>query len=427
MKKILAIILAGGHGERLSILAHERAKPAIPFAGKYRIIDFTLSNCVNSGIYDIAILTQYEPRSLTDHIGIGAPWGLNHPDRGVRLLQPYLARRSRDWYKGTADAVYQNLPYIKEHAPELVLILSGDHIYKMDYSDMVKFHNEKQAEVTLAVNYIPEAEIQRFGTVIVDEEGQVTGFQEKAKKPKSNLASMGVYLFNQDTLQEWLEEDARNMSSKHDFGRNIIPRMMGKNKTFAYNFDGYWRDVGTIPAYWEANMELLEMSESLLFDVNWTIRTIEEERPPAIISETADTVNSLISNGCVIEGRVEHSVLSPGVQVAEGAVVRDSIIMSDSIIGAHSIIDHSILDKEVVVEADCHIGFGDDFQANHQQPKALSSGITIIGKKAKIPSKVRIGRNCVIFCGVVEDDFPAHEIQSGETIEPKQGHRTRKV
>ncbi len=427
MKKNLAIILAGGQGERLSILAHERAKPAIPFAGKYRIIDFTLSNCVNSGIYDIAVLTQYEPRSLTDHIGIGAPWGLNHPDRGVRLLQPYLARRSRDWYKGTADAVYQNLPYIEEQAAELILILSGDHVYKMDYSDMVKFHNEKQAEVTLAVNHIPEAEIQRFGTVIVGEEGQVTGFQEKAKKPKSNLASMGVYLFNKDILQELLEEDARNMSSRHDFGRNIIPKMMGKNKIFAYSFDGYWRDVGTVQTYWEANMELLEMSAPLLFDVNWPIRTIEEERPPAIISETADTIDSLISTGCVIKGHVEHSVLSPGTQVAEGAVVRDSIIMSDSIVGAHSVIDHSILDKEVVVEADCHIGFGDDFRANRQQPKALNSGITIVGKKAKIPPKVRIGRNCVIFCGVTEDDFPAREIKSGETIEPKQSRRARKV
>jgi glucose-1-phosphate adenylyltransferase len=296
----------------------------------------------------------------------------------------------------------------------------------MDYSDMVKFHNEKQAEVTLAVNHIPQAEIQRFGTVIVNEEEQVTGFQEKAKKPKSNLASMGVYLFRKDILQKLLEEDAPNLSSKHDFGRNIIPKMMGKNRIFAYSFDGYWRDVGTVQAYWEANMELLEMSESLLFDVNWTIRTIEEERPPAIISETADTVNSLISNGCVIEGHVEHSVLSPGVRVAEGAVVKDSVIMSDSVVGRDSVIDRSILDKEVIVEAGCHIGFGDDLRANRKDSKLLNTGITIICKRAKIDAGVKIGRNCVICGSISEEDFPEREIQSGETIVPKRRRARRK-
>jgi glucose-1-phosphate adenylyltransferase len=338
-----------------------------------------------------------------------------------------LARKGRDWYKGTADAVYQNLEYIEEQGAELVLILSGDHIYKMDYSDMLKFHEETKADVTLAVTGVPKEEMQQFGAVIVDQEGQVTGLKEKVKKPKSDLASMGVYLFKKDILQKCLEEDARISRSKHDFGHDAIPRMIGKYRISAYSFDGYWRDVGTVQAYWEANMELLEMSAPLLFDVNWPIRTPEDERPPAIISETAVTIDSLIANGCVIEGRVEHSVLSPGAMVAEGAVVRDSIIMSDSIIGAHSVIDRSILDKEVVVEAECHIGFGDDFRANRQQPRVLNSGITIVGKKARIPAGIKIGRNCVIYCGVVEDNFPGSEIQSGETIEPKSSRRARKA
>ncbi len=420
MEGILAIILAGGQGERLSILAQERAKPAIPFAGKYRIIDFALSNCINSGIYNVAILTQYEPRSLTTHIGSGSPWSLDHPGRGIQLLQPYMTRKRRDWYKGTADAVYQNLQYIEEQDTELVLILSGDHIYGMDYSEMIKFHEDNQADVTLAVTRVPKEEIQRFGMVMVDEGGQVTGFQEKVKKPKSDLVSMGIYLFKRDILQKWLTEDARSGGSKHDFGRNVIPRMIGKDKIFAYIFDGYWRDVGTVQAYWQANMEVLEMSPLPLFNVDWPIRTREEQRPPAIVSEMANVIDSLVSDGCVIEGRLEHSILSPGVMVAEGAVVKDSIIMSDSIVGQHSVIDHSILDKEVVVEAGCHIGFGIDFQVNRQEPKLLNTGITIIGKKAKVPPGVKVGRNCVIGCGVVEDDFPGTEIQSGETIEIKR-------
>lgn len=250
MDSVLAIILAGGQGERLSILAQERAKPAVPFAGKYRIIDFSISNCVNSGIYKVAVLAQYEPRSLIEHIGSGAPWNLDHPGREIRLLQPYLARKGRDWYKGTADAVFQNLHYIEEPDTELVLILSGDHIYRMDYAAMLKFHQETQADVTIAVTHFAEEELERFGTVTVDEAGQVTGFQEKVKKPKGNLASMGIYLFQRKVLQRWLEEDARSGSSKHDFGRNIIPRIIGKDRIFAYVFDGYWWDVGTVSAYW---------------------------------------------------------------------------------------------------------------------------------------------------------------------------------
>ena len=419
MENVLAFILAGGRGERLSILSQERAKPALPFAGKYRIIDFILSNCVNSGIYNVAVLTQYRPLSLDEHIGSGAPWGLVPPDRAIRLLQPYLTREEDGaWYKGTADAVYQNLQYIEEQGAELIFVLSGDHVYKMDYSDMLKFHQENQADVTLAVTPFPEEELLQFGTVTVDERWRVTSFQEKVKKPKSNLVSMGIYLFKKDILQSWLEEDAKSMTSKHDFGRNILPRMAEKARVFAYSYYGYWRDVGTIEAYWQANMDLLEMSPDLLFSSDWPIRTSKEERPPAIISETV--VDSLVSDGCAIGGRVERSILSPGVIVAEGAVVKDSVIMSDSVIGPDSIVDHAILDKEVIVEADCYIGFGDDFRVNRKEPKVLNCGITIIGKRATICSGIKIGRNCVIYGGAREDDFPGLEIQSGETVKPKR-------
>lgn len=428
MEGVVAIILAGGQGERLGILAHERTKPAITFAGKYRIIDFTLSNCANSGIFNVAVLTQYQPRSLTDHIGIGMPWGFARPDGKIQLLHPYLAREEgRDWYKGTADAVYQNLQYIEEQGTELVLILSGDHIYKMDYADMAKFHEKNQADVTLAVTHIPRDELRDFGTVSVDEDGKVTGFQEKVKEPKSDLVSMGVYLFKRDFLLRCLEDDAQRRSSKHDFGHNIFPQLVDDYQLYAYRFEGYWRDVGTVRSYWQANMKLLEVPPSITFGADWVIRTKEDEqRPPAVVSQRGDIINSMISNGCIIEGRVEHSVLSPGVLVAENAVVKNSIIMSDTIIGPESVVDYSILDKEVVVEAGCHIGFGDDFQVNREEPKTLNSGITVVGKMARIPEGIIIGRNCAISSNVMEKDFSKSLVQSGETIRAKRRRLTHK-
>ena len=416
---VLAIILAGGGGERLSVLTEQRAKPAVPFAGKYRIIDFTLSNCVNSGVYNVAFLTQYQPLSLIEHIGVGTPWDLDRPGSAMRVLQAHLTRNGHDWYQGTADAVYQNLEYIKQQDAELVLILSGDHIYSMDYSKMLKFHQQAQADVTLAVTRFPEAELEQLGTVTVDEAGQATCFQEKVKEPKSNLVSMGVYLFKRDVLQQSLEEDAQIMTSKHDFGEDVIPSIVRKGKVFAYNFVGYWRDIGTVQMYWQVNRDLLEMSPSPLFNNEWPIHTKMEERPPAIICETAKVVDSLVCDGCVIEGLVEHSVLSPGVMVVKDAVVKDSIIMSDTIIGPHSVIDHSILDKEVLVEAGCHIGFGDDFRPNREEGQILDTGITLIGKGARIPPGLKMGRNCIVCCGVADDDFPSPEIQSGETIHAK--------
>jgi len=411
-------------------LSHERTKPAITFAGKYRVIDFALSNCVNSGISKVAVMTQYQPLSLIDHIGIGTPWGLSHVDgSGLRLLQAYLGYEGRrDWYKGTADAVYQNLPYIEEQGTERVFILSGDHVYRMNYSDMVEFHDRNEADVTLATTPMPYEELSKFGTVTMDDNGKITDFQEKARRPESNLVSMGVYLFNKDALQKCLDEDAQLRSSRHDFGRDVFPRMVaGDYKVYAYNFHGYWRDVGGLATYWEANMDLLELSSSLLFDSDWPIRTKDELKPPTIISREGRIGNSLVSNGCVIEGTVEHSVISPGVRIEEGAAVKDSIILNDSIVLPHAVVDYSILDKEVVIGAGCQIGFGENFQINRRDPKVANTGITVVGKRARIPDGIKIGRNCVVYNNVVESDFPGPEIQSGETIRPRRGGRARAV
>jgi glucose-1-phosphate adenylyltransferase len=418
MHRLLAVILAGGTGERLSILSHERAKPAVPFAGKYRIIDFTLSNCVNSDVHNIIVLTQYQPVSLTEHIGIGTPWGLAAPDRNIRLLQPYLTREEgRDWYKGTADAVYQNLERIEREDIDEVLVLSGDHVYKMDYSAMLDFHRENKADVTIAVTPMSWDELARFGTVQTDEKSQITSFQEKVKSPQSNLVSMGVYLFNIRTLREWLE-----IRTGNDFGRNVLPRMVNKGKIFAYPFDGYWRDIGTLESYWQSNMEIMSISQSFLADKDWTIYTRETEAPPSKIGDSAIVTNCLLSSGCKIEGRLEHSVISPGVQVAEGATVKDSIIMDGTCIGRNSIIDHAIIDKFVTIEPDCHIGYGNDYRANHVNPAILSNGLTVIGKQASIPADYTIGRNCIIYSNVTVKELPPSEVKSGETIKSRRRH-----
>ena len=392
MEKLLAVIMAGGRGERLSILAEERAKPAVPFAGKYRIIDFVLSNCVNSGVYNVLVLTQYQPISITEHIGEGRPWGLVPPDRKIRLLQPFLApEKGRDWYKGTADAVRQNLNSIDSEDVDYVLILSGDHVYKMDYTPMLEAHKAKRADVTLAVTQIPEEELYRFGTVVVNKNGRVVKFQEKIKKPQGNLASMGVYIFKKELLRSWLET-----SEEEDFGRHIFPNKVDKAKIYTYIFDGYWRDIGTVASYWQANMDMISMPLSFLYDAKWPIHTKEFEKPPSRISETANVVDCLLSSGCLIEGHVEHSVLSPGVHIARGAVVRDSVIMNDTVIGRDSVVDRAILDEGVTAGEGCHIGYGSDYQTSRQRPRISSSGLTLISKHTKIPAGVTIGRNLIV-------------------------------
>ncbi len=418
----VAVIMAGGQGERLSVLSVKRAKPAVPFAGKYRIIDFSLSNCVNSGIYHVAVLTQYRPHSLHDHIGVGKPWDLDRARGGIRLLQPYLGRRDSDWYRGTADAVYQNVPFLQDWKTDVVLVLSGDHIYKMDYRKMVTFHLDREADVTVAVMEVPLEEASRFGTMITDEEGRVVEFEEKPPQPRSTLISMGVYVFEPSILARRLAEDARLRGSSHDFGKDVIPRMVEMDSVFAYRFDGYWRDVGTIASYWEANMGLVhEPPDFDLYDYDWVIHTRSEERPPAKVTGNAMVANSLISHGCNVVGTVERSVLSPGVFVAEGAVVRDSIIMTDSIIGRNAVIDRAILDKEVVVGADAVIGHGSDRTVNRMEAANLSTGLTVIGKRVRVPPALRLGRNVRVDADVVEADFELtrhtdHTIPSGETV-----------
>jgi glucose-1-phosphate adenylyltransferase len=411
---VLTLILAGGEGERLSILSQVRAKPGVPFGGKYRIIDFALSNTVNSGLTDVAVLTQYAPRSLMDHIGLGRPWDLDRTRGGVTLLQPYIGRgRARDWYRGTADAVLQNLDYIVDRDPELVLVLAGDHVYKMDYRPFINMHRSTGAEVTCAVRTVPLEEAHRFGILDVDASGRVTDFVEKPPNPTSNLVSMGVYVFSWSSLREVLSQD------RVDFGRDVLPWMVREQRgVYAYEFKGYWQDVGTVEAYWRTSLDLLSVDPGIdLNDLGWLVYTKSEERPPAMIGPQGRIERSMVSHGCVIDGHVERSILSPGVRVADGATVRDSIVMFDTVIGAGAVVDRSILDKECRVGAGAVIGEGDDLRPNRDEPERLYAGITLLGKRAHVPARVHIGRNCRIDPGVGSADFGRRRvIRSGETV-----------
>ncbi len=418
--RVVAMIMAGGAGTRLAILSEKRAKPAVPFAGRYRIIDFTLSNCVNSGIFDIAVLTQYRPHSLNEHIGIGRPWDLDRTFGGVRLLQPYQARRHQEWYRGTADAVLQNLNYIEERRADTVLILSGDHIYKMDYRPMLSFHQEKEADLTVAVMNVPLEETDRFGIMTTNRLGRVTEFHEKPKtRDKGTLASMGIYVFRADALRERLLESVKEHADL-DFGKHVIPAMIEKDKVFAYPFEGYWVDVGTIQAYWETSMALLDPDSPLrLYDREWTIHTRSYERPPAKTGPQSRVVRSMICNGCVIRGHVERSVLSPGVYVSPGAVVRESVVMNDTWIGPGAVLDRVIVDKSVVIGSGAHIGWGEDAGVpNKLLNELLNTGITLVGKAAHIPANIRIGRNVLINTDVDEEAFAkfGDTVPSGEVV-----------
>jgi glucose-1-phosphate adenylyltransferase len=415
MKRTLAVILAGGEGERLSILSSMRAKPAVPFGGKYRIIDFALSNCINSDVDNVVVLTQYNPRSLNDHIGMGRPWDLDRNRGGVRMLQPYIARgRVAEWYRGTADAVLQNLNVIEQAAGDAVLVLAGDHIYKMDYQPFVAAHRRHRADVTIAVRRVPLADASRMGILAMDETGRVVEWHEKPRQPKSDLASMGVYVFSKRALHQWLSD------TRVDFGHDVIPAMIeGGARVYGYRFDGYWQDVGTVQSYWEANLALLSDAPELdLYDREWVIHTRSEERAPAKIGATAQVHRSLISHGCVINGSVVNSVLSPGVVVDVGAVVRDSIVLFDSIIRPGAVVDRAILDKEVAVGPGAIVGEGTDYdEVNRREPGRLNTGITVVGKRAVIPRGVRIGRNVLIGEGVRATDFSSRLVRSGSTVE----------
>jgi len=418
--RVLALILAGGAGTRLGVLTERRAKPAVPFAGRYRIIDFPLSNCVNSDIYDVGVLTQYLPRSLNEHIGIGRPWDLDRSRGGVRLLQPYQRPGGSYWYEGTAHAVLQNVEYIRQSRADTVLVLSGDHIYKMDYSKMLDAHEESGADLTLAVMDVSLAEASRFGIMVTDENNRIIRFLEKPKEPPSTLANMGVYIFRTSTLLDQMESLAQEHKDL-DFGKHLIPAMVEQGLgVFAYPFEGYWVDVGTVDAYWQTSMELLGEDCALdLYDPNWVIHTLSQERPPSKIGPQGSVHESMVCNGCTVRGQVIRSVFSPGVYVSPAAIVRESVIMNDTWIGPGAVVDRCIVDKNVVIGGGTMLGWGDDNAANELHPDRLDTGITVVGMGAHIPARMRIGRNVSIGVDVDEEAFAefGDAVPSGKSVE----------
>lgn len=421
MNSVMPLILAGGQGDRLSILSEQRAKPAVPFGGQYRIIDFALSNCAASELSQVSVLTQYRPRSLVSHIGSGQAWGLNTLDGAVQTLQPYLGRSDMDWYQGTADAVYQNLYVIAESNAREVLILSADHIYLTSYRNLIAYHRTQAADATIAVYSVPVEEAHRFGVLHLDADGRVVDFQEKPEHPESTWASMGVYCFNREVLVEVLQADAEDKDSTHDFGRDIIPRIFSDHRVFAYQYQDYWRDVGTIDAYWDASMDLLAPRPPLDLDNSQVkLRTAGSTRTPARFGEHATVQRSLISPGARIDGSVKNSIISPGVIVQEGAEVSDSIIFHDSVISAGATVDRVILDKEVSIGPNACVGHGESSVANKLRPDIVSAGISIVGKRAIVPSGLTIGRNVVIGPGTHEELADNGDVASGETILPKK-------
>ncbi|MGD8394622.1 MAG: glucose-1-phosphate adenylyltransferase family protein [Candidatus Eiseniibacteriota bacterium] len=414
-----AMILAGGVGSRLCVLSDKRAKPAVPFAGKYRIIDFTLSNCVNSGLTDIAILTQYKPASLNRHIGIGKPWDLDRRLGGVRLLQPYLGWEAKDWYRGTADAVHQNIEEVRRRQLTDVLILSGDHVYKMDYHAMYEFHVERRADATLGVIPVPWEETHKFGIVETDPSGRVSGFVEKPdQRPRTNTASMGVYLFRAGLLVDALERDAARPDSSHDFGKDVIPALLDR-RLFAYRFDGYWQDIGTLDSYYEANLALTtDPSPVDLYEPDRAVHTEDTFHQPVKFVGNGAAAGSLLSNGCIIYGTVVNSVLSPGVVVERRAVVENSIVFNDAWIGPDSHLDRVILDKNVHVGRGCRLGVGPlDTTPNRRCPDHLRTGLSIVGKNTRLPEGLRIGRNVRIGSEVHESHFRDGVLTDGGSIE----------
>jgi glucose-1-phosphate adenylyltransferase len=414
--KTRAIILAGGEGSRLSVLTAKRAKPAVPFAGKYRIIDFVLSNCVNSGIFDVFLLAQYRPQSLMEHIGAGGPWDLNRDfTGGVRIYTPFKARFSTDWFVGTADAVQQNFSFVKQGAPDNVLILSGDHIYSMDYDPLITFHRDHQADLTLATIRVPMEDASRFGIVGVDADYRVNSFLEKPKNPPSSLANMGVYVFNLDVLDRALWVDRKIAESSHDFGRDILPRLVAEGKRiFAYPYTGYWVDVGTVLSYWQAQMDLLHADPPInMNDRRWVVHTRTEERPPALIARGATVSDSLLSGGVIVEAgaEVESSVLSPGVVVRAGALVSRSIVFADSIIGEKAQVHCAILDKEVRVGENAQVG---------EPASGATPVLALVGKSATLPPGLHVQPGGIVGNDAQASDFSDIVVRDGAYVESKR-------
>lgn len=408
-KECIAMLLAGGQGSRLGILTKKLAKPAVPFGGKYRIIDFTLSNCSNSGIDTVGVLTQYQPLTLNSYIGIGSPWDLDRKEGGVTVLPPYVKDNGGEWYKGTANAVYQNLDFIQAFDPEYVLVLSGDHIYKMDYSAMLDFHKANDAAATIAVIQVPWEETHRFGIMNTDENQLVVEFQEKPKEAKNNLASMGVYIFNWQVLKSYLVEDEADTESSNDFGKNLIPKMLRNGLgLYAYPFRGYWKDVGTVDSLWEANMDLLKENPDLdIYDSSWKVYSVNPSLPPQCIGKEAKLCGSLVNEGCLVEGEVHHSVLFPGVYVGKGAVIRDSVIMPNVHIEEGAIVEKAIIGEDTVIKKGAHIG------AEDGEPWMMlernSFGITVVAENMVIPEGVKVITGAVVSSHDWEE-FPEEHI-----------------
>ena len=414
-KEMIAMLLAGGQGSRLGVLTAKVANPAVAFGGKYRIIDFPLSNCINSGIDTVGVLTQYQPLRLNTHIGIGIPWDLDRNVGGVTILPPYEKSTSSEWYTGTANAIYQNLDYMDSFNPDYVLILSGDHIYKMDYEVMLDYHKENHADVTIAAMPVPIEEASRFGIVITDDDGRITEFQEKPPQPKSNLASMGIYIFSWPVLKEALI--ALKDEPGCDFGKHIIPYCHEKGeRLFAYEYNGYWKDVGTLGSYWEANMELIDIiPEFNLYEEFWKIYTNSGILPPQYISDKAVVERSIIGNGSEIYGEVRNCVIGSGVTIEEGSVVRDSIIMKDVTIGKNCVVDKSIVAESCKIGDNVTLGIGSDVP-NKLKPAIYSFGLVTIGENSLIPSDVQIGKNTAISGITTKEDYPNGVLESGETL-----------
>ena len=395
-KEMIAMLLAGGQGSRLGVLTQKVAKPAVSFGGKYRIIDFPLSNCINSGVDTVGVLTQYQPLRLNTHIGIGIPWDLDRNVGGVTVLPPYEKSKGSDWYTGTANAIYQNMEYMEQYNPEYVLILSGDHIYKMDYEVMLEYHKANNADITIAAMPVPIEEASRFGIVITDETNRITEFEEKPAKPRSNLASMGIYIFSWKALKEALVQLADVPSC--DFGKHVIPYCHEKGqRIFAYEYNGYWKDVGTLSSYWEANMELSDII------------------PPQYIAADAVIERSIIGEGTEVYGEVSNSVIGAGVTIAKGAVVKDSIIMRGSSIGENSVLKKAIVAEDVVIGSNVELGVG-EVAPNKYDPKVYQSDLVIIGERSVIPDNVKVGKNTAISGETVSEDYPEGLLAGGDYI-----------
>ena len=414
-KEMIAMLLAGGQGSRLGVLTAKVAKPAVAFGGKYRIIDFPLSNCINSGVDTVGVLTQYQPLRLNTHIGIGIPWDLDRNVGGVTILPPYEKSTSSEWYTGTANAIYQNLDYMETYNPDYVLILSGDHIYKMDYEVMLDFHKANKADVTIAAMPVPMEEASRFGIVVTDDESRIKEFEEKPEKPSSNLASMGIYIFSWQVLKDALLKLSEQPNC--DFGKHIIPYCHENGKRmFAYEYNGYWKDVGTLSSYWEANMELIDIiPEFNLYEEFWKIYTNSANNPPQYISEQSVVDRCIISNGSEIYGEIHNSVLGGGVTVGKGSIIRDSIIMRDVIIGDNCVIDKAIIAEGTRIGNDVVIGIGSEVP-NKEKPSVYGGGLATIGENSVIPSGVQIGKNTAISGVTSIEDYNALVLASGETL-----------